>query len=51
MPMYLLVSHMGSVMASSKSYKWQGQTSVFLLLVACRSAEPALFWGKQLQAV
>lgn len=38
--MYVLVSHMGSAMASSKSYKWQGQTSIFPLLIAlsfCRA--------------
>ena len=41
MHMYLLVSHMGSVMASSKSYKWQRQTSIFPLLIAssfCRAS-------------
>lgn len=41
MHMYLLVPHTGSVMAKSKSYKWQGQTCVLPLLTAssfCRAS-------------
>lgn len=47
MHMYLLVSHMGSVMASSESYKWQqGRTSVLPLLVASSFCRASIVLGQ-----